>query len=142
MKNLLLVSLVLLTPAAAQDSQARSDSSSSSHTKRVVVVNGKTVVDEETRDGKPVRGSQRGAAPVDLDRLLKDLEQDLGKGKTSSSSSSSSHSKRVVVINGKTVVDEEIKDGEPVRGSKKGAAPVDLDRLLKDLEQDLGKGKT
>jgi len=66
------------------------------------------------------------------------LAQEDSSTSSSTSSSSSSSSKRVVVINGETVVDEETRDGLPVRPGR-GQAPArragapglpDLDELL------------
>tara|TARA_R110002126_G_scaffold82806_7_gene202641 strand:- start:27802 stop:28680 length:879 start_codon:yes stop_codon:yes gene_type:complete len=99
--------------------EAKSKESSSS-TKRKVVVNGETVVDEETRDGKPVKGA-KDQQPAKAPAKAKNKSSD-------SSSSSSSQIRRIVVVNGKTIVDELIVDGD--------VGSLDLDKLLKDIDLD------
>ncbi len=47
-----------------KDAKSKKSSSSSSSSKRKVVVNGETVVDEETKDGKPVNGKKPGKRPA------------------------------------------------------------------------------
>jgi hypothetical protein len=158
----LCVFLLLLGGASAQDSNSTakatakavakaSGNSSRSHTRKIVVRNGKTIVDEETVDGKSVRPSRRArpgstGGVGDLDRLLKDLEKDMppeargllrragGKGVVTSSAT-----RRIVVRDGKTIVDEQTLDGKRVRPGQ-GAGNLgagELDRLLKDLEKDM-----
>ncbi|MBL8898911.1 MAG: hypothetical protein JNM84_14825 [Planctomycetes bacterium] len=52
-----------LPPGFGELPKGEKSSSSSSHTRRVVVVNGETVVDEELRDGVPVRPARGAAVP-------------------------------------------------------------------------------
>ena len=92
------------------------DGSRSSHTRRVVVRNGKTIVDEETVDGRPVKPGPR---PRGAEDLLRELERELPADARDLlrrvDADVKSHTRRVVVRNGKTVVDEETVDGKPVR---------------------------
>ncbi len=71
----------------AKVSDRKSSRSSSSH--RVQVVNGKTVVDEKTVDGKVVPGSKRGAIPLprEFDELMRDVERRARAGADSSRAS-------------------------------------------------------
>ena len=171
MRQLLALVSALLIVGAAQAQNTASDSdraeakarahssdrSKKSHTRRVVVVNGETVVDEETVDGKPVRprrGGRRRAGTPDLDQLLKDLEKDmppavrgqLRRAAKDGGSSSGSYTRRIVVENGKMIVDEETVDGKPAgkhmgRGRRRGrpvrAGTADMDDLMRQLERDM-----
>ncbi len=131
----------VLTPAApAQAPRADSHTSQSAHSSshRVVVVDGKTVVDETIVDGKQVRsgggGGAGGGLPpgIDPEAMLRELRarmpdvgHDLppvGKDAPSKSSAhaSSSSTHHVVVENGKTVVDEATGDGKPVPAGASG----------------------
>lgn len=163
-RSLLPAALILLAGVAtAQDSnstsraeahaEAHSDSSRtrSSHTRRVVVVNGKTIVDEETVDGKPVRRKARNPPqrPMDAERLLEEVERDLPpearellKRARKDGATGTGHKRRVKVVNGKTVIDEETIDGKPVRRKAPKARrpvqrPMDAERLLDEVERDL-----
>ena len=130
--------LVLAALAAGQSDHSEhstSSSSSSSATRRVIVVNGKTVVDEATKDGRsvpppaPAAGEDAGAMkqrlleelfrdlPPDARRLLEGSLRDAAGSKTQSS-----HSRRVVVRNGEVIVDEEVRDGVPVPRSERKPA--------------------
>lgn len=121
--------LAFAAAAAAQGSS--SNSSSSSH--RVVVIDGKKVVDEKVVDGKPADGVRDGAPALPpemqdmLDRVRRGLPVGVPDG--AGGSQSSSHTHRVVVENGKVVVDEETRDGRPVRGGGGGggAGPAHAD---------------
>ncbi len=168
MRSLLPAALILLAGVAtAQDSnstsraeahaEAHSDSSKSSHTRRVVVVNGKTIVDEETVNGKPVRRKAPRARkppqrPMDAERLLEEVERDLppearellkrARQNRKNGATGSSHTRRVKVVNGKTVIDEETIDGKPVKRKAPRArrplqGPTDAERLLEEVERDL-----
>lgn len=170
---LLTASLCLLAPrAAAQapsgqkanaDAKAGAQTSktaSHSKTRRIKVVNGKTVLDEATVDGKPARPGRRLLPrDVDADVLLEgligewldDLEKDAGRDVTDllrgeglkgpqrqghqKSSSSSTH--RVVVVNGKTIVDETTTDGKPMRGRQPSRGGNYAERILKDAMKDI-----
>lgn len=163
----LLLPLALALPTLAQDTgrahaearaearadakaDARADASQRrSHTRRVVVVNGKTVVDEETVDGKPVRPGRRPAPAIprqprlpelpelpDPERLLEELERDLPadardllRRARQDGKATRSHTRRVVVINGETVVDEETVDGKPVTPARR--APERRDPVVR-----------
>lgn len=122
--------LALASTALAQgDRSSSSTTHTSSH--RVVVKDGKTLVDEKTVDGKPVDGraapAPAPALPIDLqemlDRVRRGLPLDVGLPPGDGARASSSHTRRVVVENGVVVVDEETRDGVPVRGGRGGAAP-------------------
>jgi len=126
--------------AEARPATARS---SQTVTHRVVVENGKTVVDERTVDGKPVGGGKLGGGvrpvpggAIDAEEMLRKLreqvEGDLGRAlpplpaglppragqplPATRSSDSHSDSHRVVVRDGATVVDERTTDGKRVDG--------------------------
>lgn len=63
-----------------------------------------------------------------MEEMRRDMERQMGKGVgtlpgKSSQRSSSSHTRRVVVVNGETVVDEETRDGKPVRRGGARRAP-------------------
>jgi len=150
-------------------------SARSSYTRRFKVVDGKVVVDEETRDGKPVRGGHalapRGqAAPgatdphAEVERMMREMEAEMrrqmggaqlpranggGQKTVDRQSAKSTHTRRVVVENGRTVVDEETRDGVPVRGGpgrpggrRPGVAPragggdpqLEIQQIMRDFE--------
>lgn len=114
-------------PVGGKDCKSDSSSSSSSH--RVVVVNGKTVVDERTENGKPVAGGPSKAGPCDPEEMRRRLEEMMKAARKGfpvplpplggcppgdTKTSRSSHTRRVEVVNGKTVVDEATRNGKPV----------------------------
>jgi len=87
---------------------------------RRVVRNGKLV--EESGDRSL---SKKGGKPVELDaeKMLEKMRRELDTAKKAGTSTKS-HTRRVVVIDGKTVVDEETVDGKPVpKSARRGAPP-------------------
>ncbi len=126
-----------------KDSSSSKQTSSSSH--RVVVVNGKTIVDEKTSTGKQARPGANKPGQCDPEKFVKDLDLEgmvkdamkdaKKKGAKKGHTSSSGGTRRLVVVNGKTVVDEQTTNGKPTKsnGAKKPS------KELEDLLRDLGK---
>jgi hypothetical protein len=141
-----LLSAIPLTAQARPDGGRAPGSATKSSTHRVVVVNGETVVDERTEDGVPVGRSGTPAvdppALPDLDAMLREMQAKAGLPAAPGSRASSSHTRRVVVVNGETVVDEETRDGVPVRGRSRPTADLpsmpDLDALIRDAQAKAG----
>jgi hypothetical protein len=88
----------------------------SSHTRRVVVENGKVVVDEETRDGKPVRHGGGGQQPG---QARADARADASAGSHAESSSGHSES-------------SDSSHGRSSRSDKKGNSAANQDARQRD----------
>lgn len=148
---LLPVLLCAATVAAQKDRSSASSSHSSSH--RVVVRDGKKVVDEKTVDGVPVDGRADPAPapklPLDpqdlLDRVRRGLPIDVGLPMGDGARASSSHTRRVVVENGVVVVDEETRDGvaipHPVGRPAPGGASAEAHAESHGTSRSQGDGK-
>lgn len=98
-------------------------SASSSHSRRVVVRNGKTIVDEEIIDGKPVkpgaapRKARRAPSPAieDLKRRARELEAEAKKARGSSSRSKKSASSRKPKVGPKSPAPSKRGTAKPVK---------------------------
>ena len=125
--------LAILISAGLAGAQKKSDakagsSSTKTSTHRVVIVNGKKIVDEKTVNGKKVPSSGDIDLPSgeDAEEMLRKLRErmrrEMGKGLPpgAGKGSSSTHKRRVVVENGKVIVDEETRDGKPVHRNDDG----------------------
>jgi hypothetical protein len=117
-------------------------------TQRRVVVNGEVLVDETIVDGKPATKDAARRLPAGGEDLSDELREWLRRARerrptaggdadhsSSSSSSRHSHSRRVVVVNGETIVDEEIVDGEPRLPASRAPAAPDAESLLRDVRE-------
>jgi hypothetical protein len=99
--------------------------STSSHSRRVVVVNGETIVDEETRDGVPVRGSAGGARPAPLDSFpLPGRAEARAEAHASGSASHSERSEASDSSSGSESGDSGSRDGRGADSSKKRVDPA------------------
>ena len=132
---LLLLATLAVTGFATAQKRAESTSKQTS-THRVVVVNGKTIVDEKTVDGRrvPSKGVDAPLPGLDPQKMIRELRDRMrkaeAKGLPLGDATRSSHTRRVVVENGKTIVDEESRDGRPVkRGRAAGRGGKDSTRV-------------
>lgn len=100
--------------SSARASATKNETKTHSVSQRVVVVNGKTIVDEKRVNGKLVsgRGGDKATPKKRLGKRPSKRLEELGAGATSTNKSTHTH--RVLVVNGKVVVDEETRDGKPV----------------------------
>lgn len=117
------------------DVDVDSDAKSKSRTRRIVIKDGKTIVDEATEDGRPVRPGK--GFDIDVDVELPDevrrLIRRLGKGEFDIDmgvlgGKPGSMTRRLIIKDGKTIVDETTKDGKKL-DLDLGDLGIDIDAL-------------
>ena len=117
--------------ANSSDSKSKKSSSSQTVTHKVVVKNGKTIVDEKTVNGKPVKGGKGragkglglgGMPSMDTDAIMRDMMKDLRKQL------------------GKDMEGITIRPPLRVTGGK--LTPEAQEKLMRDLMREVGTAKT
>jgi hypothetical protein len=125
--------------ARAEAKAESSDNQKTTTTHRVVVVNGKKTVDEKTVNGKRVPSHVGGVTPgADPEAMLRELRErmrrEMGRGVPGGDTEkvTNTHKRRVVKRNGEVIVDEETRNGKPVRrDSVGGSSGLGRDRARK-----------